>query len=657
MIAWLTFAVTVFSAALAPQTPAPSASSPPPRDARPTAPAGAASISGIVTTGDPTPQPLRHATITLTPQGDSSPVSAPGVGDSIGFTPIDMTASREAGPATSVVEPIISRRDPGARSMLTDAEGRFSFEGLLPGRYTLSAFKPGYVRIAYGAKQGERPGTPISLTSGQQLTIALTIPRGAVLAGALMDDAGLPAANTTVSALHVRHGLTGDRAFSRVRSTDIQATTVTDDRGYYRLFGLPAGEYVVVATPAIEGGDAHATTADDLALVSAASELPPAPEPVTVGYSPVYFPGTTAPRAAAGLTLAVSEERDGVNFQLQRVPTARIDGTVVAPNNGNALQIQLLLEDIGADAAIAGPAPALQSTAAFGRGFSFSGVAPGSYRIRADVHSGQVFFDTNRIVIVSGPMTSWAVRPGTPDAAHGEPALWGQLDLEVNGRNLSGLSLGLQPALSFSGRLAFEGSSASPDLSDLELSLVPVGLTGRSMLASSPRVQVTGDSFTVSDLAPGRYQFVAHWRTPQANWTLKSAIVDGEDALDRPLDVGPTGAPRDATLIFSRETQKVSGRLEDASGRPAPDYTMVVFPSDPALWLAGDRRVRAARPSTDGTFVIADLPAGEYRIAAVTDLAPDDLDDREFLQALAGVSLAFSLGPGESKVQDFKLAQ
>src|SRR4029079_13228609 len=52
----------------------------------------------------------------------------------------------------------------------------------------------------------------------------------------------------------------------------------------------------------------------------------------TVGYAPVYYPGTTTSGSASTITLAVGEERPGVDFQLQIVPTARVEGIVRGPD-------------------------------------------------------------------------------------------------------------------------------------------------------------------------------------------------------------------------------------------------------------------------------------------------------------------------------------
>jgi len=138
-------------------------------------------------------------------------------------------------------------------------------------------------------------------------------------------------------------------------------------------------------------------------------------------------------------------------------------------------------------------------------------------------------------------------------------------------------------------------------------------------------------------------------------WSVKSAVAGGRDALDLPLDLAPGEAITNAVVTFTDATQEVSGHLQDASGRPAPDFTMVVFPADRRLWQAQSRRVKAIRPDTAGRFVVTGLPQGDYRIAAVLDIAPNDVNDVSLLEQLLGASIPFTLAPGEKHVQDFKI--
>ena len=121
----------------------------------------------------------------------------------------------------------------------------------------------------------------------------------------------------------------------------------------------------------------------------------------------------------------------------------------------------------------------------------------------------------------------------------------------------------------------------------MRVSVVPAPTAGgvTVMMGGPTLPDGPGGQFTVTGVTPGRYRLTgnAPWRPgrgPGITWTLRSAMVKGRDVLDFPLDIGPGDEVADAVLTFTDATQQVAGVLQDASGRPAPDYTIMVFAGD-----------------------------------------------------------------------------
>jgi hypothetical protein len=173
-------------------------------------------------------------------------------------------------------------------------------------------------------------------------------------------------------------------------------------------------------------------------------------------------------------------------------------------------------------------------------------------------------------------------------------------------------------------------------------------------------VDETG-KMTITGVIPGRYRMAGNapvlaGSAPGPAWRLGSVMIKGRDMLDFPFDIGPNDEINDAVITFTDATQEVNGTLQDQSGRPAPDYTIVVFAADNKYWLPNARRIRSARPGTDGKYSVTQLPPGEYRMAAVTDMSPSDLYDPAFLEQLVGTSFKITVGLGEKKTQDLKIS-
>jgi hypothetical protein len=265
--------------------------------------------------------------------------------------------------------------------------------------------------------------------------------------------------------------------------------------------------------------------------------------------------------------------------------------------------------------------------------FAFAEVAPGPYRLLA--------------------------RCGTSSASARAPAaLWAARDITVGTRDVRDAVLTLRPAMSVSGRLAFEGTaSATPDPARVRLSLVERGVQASELGGAAHVGRVAPDGrFVVAGLPPGRFDIEATVPSAEVgDWTLDSAMVTGRDALDFPLEVPPGEDVADVLLTFSNRTQGVVGSLVDQMNQPVADYTIVAFHADRRYWLAGSRRVRAVRVGTDGRFTIPGLPPGEYRLAAVDDLALTEWDDPVALQPLVRASVPVTVTRGTETSQQLRV--
>jgi hypothetical protein len=105
-------------------------------------------------------------------------------------------------------------------------------------------------------------------------------------------------------------------------------------------------------------------------------------------------------------------------------------------------------------------------------------------------------------------------------------------------------------------------------------------------------------------------------------------------------------------VTFTDRSSSLSGTLQDATGRIAPGYYVVVFSTDKSFWRAGARRLpEPARVATDGTFRFTNLPAGTYHLVALTEASQSDLYDEAFLEALKPSAQLITLAEGEQKTR------
>ena len=606
----------------------------------------------------------------------------------------------------------------GQRTTLTDDEGRFVFTLLPAGRYNVNTSKAGYVNIAYGAKAPGRAGTPIQLADGQKLEAkAISLPRGGVVTGIVLDEHGEPAPGTPVRAMRevIR---TGEK---RLESA---GTDTTDDRGMYRVYGLQPGKYIVYAQPRNQGTGAlqvsiaseieaavqqmtqmlgagqggrggggaggRGTQLGDLlgqmgggrgqqALEQLQQQLSPEGQP-TAAYAPVFYPGSTSPSSAATVEITAGQERFGVDFQLQLTQTAQVDGVVMGPDGVTPTGIQITL--VPKDTLPGLPGGTMTARAGQDGRFTFRNVIPGQYSV---VARGQM-----RVVDPAAPeqeVPAAGARGGGRGGGRGQggPApqiLWAMADVAVDGTDQSGVSLQLQTGMTISGRVAFDGVGAPPsDLTRLRVNLVTVGAPAVDF-GNIPAASVDASGrFTLQGVPPGRYSLRGTGQgggagmggaagagrgggagaatTPAGtavNWQLASAMAGGRDSLDFPLVIGPGTNITDAVVTFADKSTELTGTLQDATGAATSDYSIIVFPSDKQYWQPQSRRIVSVRPGTDGRFTTRNLPPGSYMIVAVTDVEPGEWFDPGFLEQLAAAAMRVTLAEGEKKTQNLRLA-
>jgi molybdopterin-binding protein len=175
-----------------------------------------------------------------------------------------------------------------AQSLATvsDDSGHFVFPQVPPGLYSLSAEKGAYVSQLFSAENAIDT-TPIRVEAGATLSkIDLRLEKGAVITGKITEENGEPVVLASVEAIEL------GRTSAPPRDTK-QARFLTDDRGIYRLFGLPPGRYLI---------SAHQTS------LAGRNQ-----EQITS-----YYPGVSSQRMASLVEVTAGAEVTNVDFAFKR---------------------------------------------------------------------------------------------------------------------------------------------------------------------------------------------------------------------------------------------------------------------------------------------------------------------------------------------------
>lgn len=488
-------------------------------------------------------------------------------------------------------------------STVTDAEGLYELKDLPAGRYIVTASKGSYATLSYGQTRAAESGRPLEVKDNQTLDrIDLRLPRGGVITGVVLDEFGEPMPDAQVSVLRLQY-ISGRR-----RLLPAGRFGTTNDIGAFRLFGLAPGNYYlsVSSRPMM------------VMMVNDRSDD-------RTGYAPTYYPGTSDVATAQRLTVAAGQTLNDINVSLVPTQTARVSGIVLdaagqrvrmgmvmaMPRGGAAMPMTPTVGPVGPDGT-----------------FTINGVAPGEHTLRASLPpdaSGTVGTSAVATISVSGQdVTGVQLTPAVPSALSGRIILDGGAVQSFQGP---------PPQLMFN----------SADLEDF----------GPGMLSMPPRLSPQDDLSFETKATAGRW--VARLMAPDGRWSLKAVRHQGVDVTDQGVDVRPGQDVSGVEVELTSQRQEISG-LVTAAGKQTSSYTAVVFAQDRELWRGLSRYIAVGRPDQEGRFRVRNLPPGDYYVAAVEYVEQGAWTDPDFLESVRHAAVSASLGPGETKTVDLRLA-
>ena len=531
----------------------------------------------------------------------------------------------------------ISGPDIGTKTALTDTQGRFEFRELPAGRFNISVTKSGFVTMQYGQSRPFEPGRPIELVDAQALDkVDVSLPRGSVLAGRVVDEVGEAVAEAEVSAMRMQYQ-NGKR-----RLVPSGRTASTNDLGQFRIYGLPPGEYYVsaqlrnAATMMIDmiGGGVGGPTASNQ----------------NTGYASTYYPGTPNPSEAQRVALAVGQELPSVDIQLQPVRLAKITGTAVGSDGKPMSGAMVMLMSNMKDAMQLMPGGSTR-TNADGQ-FTLNSVAPGEYSLQVQ-SGGGAFITTAGGNAMTFAFTMADRSAGGPQAPQQERE-FAVTNVNMAGEDITGMVLVGTRGAKATGTVTFEGGVKPEGLTTTRISATAADIDANPMPGAGPSPVKENGSFEVEGLMGARLFRVIN---PPKGWVVKRVLLNGEDITDKGADFKPGEDVAGIEIELTNRVTTLAGVVTDDRGQTQKDSTVVIFPEDQTRWvLPMNRWMTTTRPDQDGRYKFTALPPGAYYAIAVEYVAPGEWQDPDWLARAAKKATRVTLDEGSSKTLDLKVA-
>jgi len=519
--------------------------------------------------------------------GQERPLSNP-TGGSLRGSVVDAKSGDPLAKATVIVR---RGQEPGLGTV-TGRDGSFALRDLQPGVYTITAERQGYV-IPKGKPQ------TVTVEAAQDTSdMKLTMVRTGTISGRVMDPDGDPLSGVYVTIIPIAR----NRPPANLYAT-------TNDRGEYRAFYIPPGEYriSVVYTPRNDYGDVRMQPAK-------------AGDPTTFAgaYPRVYYPASLDPRQATTVNVEPGAELSGFDLQLVRAHGVKIRGRVL-PITGNS---PAPLFQIVSLRPLTNDAPELSHTFLIrdSKGeFELDDVLPGKYRLH--VEGG-------------GPSDS-----SDAVAAH--------MDLEVGATDIDGIQLSAVRRQRVSGSITPPQGRKLP--AGLFATIAPRDSEERQ---GGAMAQINPDgSFTFQQVEAGDYDFGLGSTNTGDDTYVSSMRIGDTDAMNG-IRIGEAPAGPLAVLLKANGAT-LECTVTDENGESIPGAKVALIPDPPRerqTMLIGD-----CVTQPDGMCKIQGIAPGEYHVYALPTDSETNYRDPDALKPFEKYRQALQFEEGERKTAQLKL--
>jgi Carboxypeptidase regulatory-like domain len=480
----------------------------------------------------------------------------------VGTATVSGRVTLKGEPARGVV--VVLRLEEAMRSadrsssmrMKTDEDGRFRFSNLKAGRHTLDAIAPGFV-IPVESTFGSR-GRAINLSAGENVeNQEIALKRGGVITGRVTGANGKPLVEQLVELTRLdEHGQPlRARDFSQYRGS-------TDDRGLYRIYGLPAGRYLVSAGLAQRVGWIMRTNDRNY-------------------YQLTYHPDTIEETKAKPVDVSEGSETNDIDIKIAEAKKIYdVFGRVMDAETGQPLP---------------------------GIGMFLGPLMVGGKNLEAYTYSGSRTDAQGEFQIQGLLPGKYAIfgERGQESDYYCEPAVF-----EIGEEDVTGLVVKMQRGGSISGVAVIEGTNDPAILSKLSQLQISAGVISEKLSAGGSWANINpGGAFMLRGLEAGVARLFIIMRNEQKEFSLLRVEHNGASQREG-VQINPGEQVTGVRVVIGYGTNILRGQLRLIGALPAGAILSV------NAYRAGTEfpNGNGGRVDAGGGFVIEGLTPGEYEL-------------------------------------------
>ncbi len=505
----------------------------------------------------------------------------------------------------------------------TNARGEFRISGVPAGRYFIGVNSSGFVSTDSFISLDESTETrfyvdemreyfeEVEVDGKTAKQVLVHARRGAVITGNVRYTNGEPAVDHPVTVLRRR----GDRySMFWTNVSTMRIALLTDDRGIFRIMGLPAGEYLIGATPMIEHGELVKVDSLEANMVGSSLAM-------------TFHPSTVLATQATTIRIRAGEERTGVDITLADEERHTLSGVVRGRDDRRPV----------ADAMVRIVRKETNEKVSGSIFWPYSVGMPG---VKTDelgrwrlVHVP----DGAYIIFVQPPSGYNELPPGAK--RYGAK----QQEIKVSGGNISNVVIELGDDATVSGTVIAESGPLPGNI------YIGLEREGRNQGVVASGVVERG-KFTIRNVPAGKMYFFINLSEDVEKFYIKSITWKGKNLLRELLEVGNEAKLEGVEIVLSRLVARFDIRVQNARGEPAREVSLTLVPSDPARWTRPESQFFGTTDA-NGRCTITAAP-GEYLVFILAPGVQSSTLQKHEIEKLAAQVQRVSLRPGERRAFD-----
>ena len=484
----------------------------------------------------------------------------------------------------------------GVKFVKTDASGEFLFKNVKPGSYSAyvksegilnpESYKFSYRRMTK-EEQAEIKTEKIEIGGLGDFQIVVAARRGAAVSGRIVYADGEAAVGVKVEVLRLDGRVYSNTSAAFGGGETGVGSVVADDRGAYRIAGLPEGQYIV-------------------RVVEPASHIESLPQPGYAYRSPqsslfkTYYPEGDNSKNAKTLDLTPGQELADINISLPERRLFEISGRVVKKAGGDPLAYfnVSFLRISDRDEQVAETTTRNSTTSNKAGEWKLTNLPAGKYRITV----------SQDYSYISQKDKNAAKKPEKyPNVAR---------EIEISDKNLADLNFEMPGEASISGTIVVEGGKPFPQ--NTRLYAIFDGDRGGNFtnfdyeqFQGSVQPGAKEMSFRIGKLGEGSYRLVSF---ENRTYYVKSVMLGTRDLLSSPVEVKEGEEIKGVQVVLATNLGAIKGKVDGYDGR---ETVIVVAVDARAPFTPFQSRAFSGLVEPTGNFEIKAAP-GEYSLVVMT---------------------------------------